>query len=98
MTRHCRSCGADITTRPPKHFLCLRCFGDAARRIKTSETAPSRIFGLTCDAVGFDADKATKLIKLAHPDKHGGDKTATELTQWLIDVRSQLTKEERQNG
>jgi hypothetical protein len=98
MTRHCRSCGKDITDRPAKHFLCLRCFGDAARRLKAGETPPPAACGPTCAAIGFDASRATQLIKLAHPDKHGGSDTANDATRWLLQVRDQLTEGERHNG
>lgn len=31
--------------------------------------------------------KVEKLIRLCHPDKHGGSALATEVTQWLLDQR-----------
>ena len=32
-------------------------------------------------------DVLKKLLHLAHPDKHGGSKIATEATQWLLSMR-----------
>lgn len=32
-------------------------------------------------------DMLKRLITLAHPDKHGGSKIATEATQWLLSQR-----------
>jgi hypothetical protein len=33
------------------------------------------------------AKKVEKLIRLCHPDKHGGSALATEVTQWLLSQR-----------
>lgn len=98
MTRHCRSCGTDITARPKRHFICLRCFGDAARRLKAGETPPPAACGPTCEAIGLTAERATQLINLAHPDRHGGSDAATEATRWLLTVREQLAQGGQHNG
>lgn len=92
MTRHCRSCGCDISDRPKRHFLCLRCYGDAARRLKAGDMPPPTACGPTCAAVGLDANRVGQLIKLAHPDKHGNTPEANEATAWLLGVRSALTQ------
>lgn len=35
----------------------------------------------------FTRDELTQLIGLAHPDKHGGSKTAEEITKKLLEMR-----------
>ena len=98
MTKSCRSCGRDISDRPKRHFLCLHCYADAARRLKVGETPMTASSGPTCRSIGLTAERATQLIKLAHPDLHDGSEAATDATQWLLAVRERLTQGERQNG
>ena len=89
--RNCRSCGMDISLRPPKHFLCARCYGDAARRLATGERPkPTISRDITCDDVGLDNERVTQLIKLTHPDKHQNSSDANEATRWLIECRGKL--------
>jgi hypothetical protein len=39
---------------------------------------------------GFTKRSAMALIKLCHPDKHGGDAEANRITAWLLKLRSTL--------
>lgn len=36
---------------------------------------------------GIPPDLIPKLIRLCHPDRHGGSAIANELTRWLLDQR-----------
>lgn len=82
--RHCRSCGADISTRPANHFICRVCFGEAARKIQTG-TMP-----VTMDQLGITPDRINQLIRLSHPDRHGNSPEANAATAWLLDLRTKL--------
>lgn len=86
MSHSCRSCGVTI---PNEHFLCRRCFSDAARRLKAGQKPPATM-GLTCEAVGLDAERVGQLIKLAHPDRHDNSAEANEATVWLLRVRDAI--------
>lgn len=35
----------------------------------------------------FSKEQLNKLIRLCHPDKHGGSKLANEVTQFLLSIR-----------
>jgi len=39
------------------------------------------------------ADRLRALIRLCHPDHHGGSRLATEVTQWLLELRDAQRKE-----
>ena len=38
----------------------------------------------------LDARRARQLLQLCHPDKHGGSRAATEVSQWLNAVLSRI--------
>ena len=40
--------------------------------------------------VDLDAARLRQLLQLCHPDKHKGSKTATVITQWLLDARREV--------
>jgi hypothetical protein len=95
--RHCRSCGKDISSRPPKHFLCARCYGDATRRVATGDIlSPALSNQISCGDVGLDNERVMQLIRLSHPDKHNNSTDATDATRWLIECRGKL--KESANG
>lgn len=37
----------------------------------------------------FTQQQIKDLIRLCHPDKHGGTKKATEMTQWLLSLKEE---------
>lgn len=84
MTRACRSCGCSIDDRPPKHFLCLRCYGDAARRLKTGAQKLSP----TCAGVGFTPARVDQLIRLLDQPNR---RESAEITAWLQSTKQILT-------
>lgn len=98
MSRHCRGCGVSIDDRPKNHFLCLRCYADAARRLKAGGITSSVNAELTCSDIGFTSKRLEQLIKLAHPDKHGGDPVANDAVKWLLSLRKTLKDEGRHYG
>lgn len=91
MSHACRSCG---TTIPNEHFLCRRCFSDAARRLKAGQR-PEEGARLTCEAVGLTDDRVCQLIKLAHPDRHDNSTESNDATVWLYKVRAAIKQEKR---
>ena len=80
--RHCRSCGGDISDRPKSHFTCAKCYATAARKLATGK----QFIGLTCDAIGLDADRVDQLIRIVQP----GAPEADDATDWLNRVRDRL--------
>lgn len=79
MTRCCRSCGTDISDRPPKHFLCLKCYGTAARELRTGKET----LGLTCSAIGMTPERCEQLIRLTSNDNSA---EAAAVTEWLTNA------------
>lgn len=82
MTHGCRSCGAKI---PLEHFLCRRCFSDAARRLKAGQK-PATGSRLTLE-------RADELLRLCDPARHDNSNEAIAATAWLLDVRRSLQSE-----
>lgn len=39
----------------------------------------------------LDAERLRQLIRLCHPDLHGGSDLATRVTAWLLDLRKRVT-------
>lgn len=84
MSRHCRSCGVDISDRPKNHFTCAKCYAAAARKLATGK----QFIGLTCEAIGLDVARANQLIRVVHV----GSPEAADATAWLVKVRDRLEK------
>lgn len=96
--RFCRGCGADITSRPKRHFLCLPCFSSAALRLKTENKIATRSGGLTCEQVGLTADRVKALLICCHPDRHHNSPASNDLTRWLLAVRAAINDTRRRGG
>ena len=90
MSRHCRSCGCSIDDRPPKHFLCLRCYGAAARELRTGKEKLSP----TCAGVGLSVARVDQLLRLLdQPNRREAEAVAS----WLKTTRQILTSGDEAN-
>lgn len=77
--RKCRGCGCDISDRPPKHFLCLRCYGDTARKLSTGHV-------VSCEPQILTPSRCDQLIKILN-DKHHD---IVECRVWLEEAKRVL--------
>ena len=86
LSRLCRSCGVDISDRPAKHFMCVRCYATAARELRTGKEKLSP----TCSGVGFTPARVDQLIRLLdQPNK----REAREVATWLQTAKQVLIGE-----
>jgi hypothetical protein len=74
---------------------CYRIRKERERQSLEDENADLRVKVATLECRLFDLERAlvvndemrARLIRLCHPDRHGGSKAATEVTQWLLSKR-----------
>jgi hypothetical protein len=74
----CRGCLSDITDTPASHFLCHRCYGDAARRLKKGKGFPDT--RLVMNDLGLTVERIADLIAATAPHR-------PDLLDWLETVR-----------
>jgi len=74
----CRGCKSDITDTPASHFLCHRCYGDAARRLKQGKGFPDT--RMVLNDLGLTDDRIADLIATIAPHR-------PDLQDWLVTVR-----------
>lgn len=82
--RHCRSCGVGIDDRPKTHFLCLRCYGQAARELRTGRERLSP----TCAGIGITPDRLDQIARLLDQPNA---REAGEVIAWIKTAKQILT-------
>ena len=94
----CPSCGASYLRDQPWKRVCYACW---AARKKTGTAAATRaeiddlnliVQGLRFRIAELEAERMpdgmlARLIRLAHPDRHGNSQAANSATQWLLSLR-----------
>lgn len=78
----CPVCGNHFHQDQPWKKTCLSCWKQR-KGIETA-TAPAPA------APAIPPDMLARLIRLCHPDRHGGSEAATVATQWLLEQRKEL--------
>ena len=78
----CRGCKSDITDTPASHFLCHRCYGDAARRLKQGKGFPDT--RLVLYDLGMTDERIVDLIGAISPQR-------TDLLDWLAIIRDRAS-------
>jgi|APCry1669189440_1035222.scaffolds.fasta_scaffold66614_2 hypothetical protein len=79
--RHCRGCRTDISATPASHFLCHRCYGDAARRLKQGKGFPDTRMVLA--DLGLTDERISDLMAAITPQR-------PDLLDWLATVRDRM--------
>jgi hypothetical protein len=69
----------------------LREVDELRRQIETSKRAQSTIGAMA--QLGLDDARLKSMLKLLHPDKHGGSEAASEAAKWLNNLREALKAE-----
>ncbi len=94
----CTNCGA-FAGEEKWRKLCGRCF--RLQKQKEYESLEEELAAARADyaelrqavkkGIGLGPtippDRLKALIQLCHPDKHGGSKAASDMTQWLLSLR-----------
>jgi hypothetical protein len=103
----CEICGSSFTRGHDEDWKrkCLRCWR-ATKRTEQRDDADECMrwyrkgyaAGLaaadaqrTPEPAVLDAEHIRALIRLAHPDLHGGSELATRTTAWLLDLRRRVS-------
>ena len=79
--KSCRGCHSDITNTPASHFLCHRCYGDAARRLKQGKGFPDT--RMVMNDLGLTDERIADLIGAI--SRHRPD-----LLDWLATARDKV--------
>ncbi len=80
----CPTCGTEFFQDEPWKRTCLPCW----KQRKGIETGEAR--HPPAAAPTIPGDMLARLIRLCHPDKHGGSEAANVATAWLLDRRKEL--------
>lgn len=78
----CPVCGTEFFQSEHWKRTCLSCW---KHRKGIEDTAPP-----PRPVPAIPVDVLARLIRLCHPDKHGGSEAATKATQWLLEQRKEL--------
>jgi cell division protein FtsB len=61
------------------------------QRLKAeAKTAKKNQRGPSSEAAGLTRERVLSLVKLCHPDRHQNSELSTEVTKWLLDIKSKL--------
>lgn len=95
--KKCNHCGQTFAPRFPAAKLCTRCWrkreqalSEYDQMIQENARLADEIERLRRYPRGLSRvpdDLLPKLIRLCHPDRHGGSKAANEVTSWLLEQR-----------
>lgn len=100
--RQCPGCGKHFDQEEPWMRYCAMCVADKKfragewntdtflyRLFRTAQRQLAETQDVAVEATGATLSRARvrQLLQLCHPDKHGGSKTATEITQWLLAIK-----------
>jgi hypothetical protein len=93
--KRCEHCGEWFAPRYPKLKLCFSCFRKRERALAEYDSLLWELrllrdenARLRTKAGAVPADMIGKLIRLCHPDKHGGSAMANDVTRWLLEQRN----------
>ncbi|MBF0628910.1 MAG: hypothetical protein HQL91_11900 [Magnetococcales bacterium] len=89
--RYCDKCGRSFY---PKQGWEARCFPCWRVEQKTSVAYPNASRGVDPRLPDPDEwqDMLMRLVKLCHPDRHGGTQEANTVTRWLLEQRERLAR------
>ena len=94
----CPSCGSRFVRDQPWKRVCFACW-KASKKTGTSAATSAEIDNLNLIVQGLrfriaelEAERMpdgmlSRLIRLAHPDRHGNSQAANVATQWLLSLR-----------
>lgn len=97
--KQCTHCGKWFEPKYENLKLCLSCYRKRERALEAIDGIEAERDALreqllrelakplTTAPQPIPEDKLRLLIQLAHPDKHGGSRAATEITSWLLSLR-----------
>lgn len=104
----CTSCGSTFWRDPAESWkhLCLSCWRESKakadrqadnlriqlNRALVENAVLQRKLARLETSTGIPDDVLARLIRLSHPDKHQGSKTATEVTKWLLSQRKEARR------
>ena len=96
----CPTCGAEFEQDEPWKKTCLACWkkrngispgaSDELLRLRAENSTLRQM--LACQAAvqrqtTIEPDMLGRLIRLCHPDQHGGSESSVKATQWLLKQR-----------
>lgn len=102
----CEACGSPFTRGPDESWKrkCLACWRATKRTEPRDSDECARWYrrgyaaGLaaadaqrTAEPAVLDPEHLRALVRLCHPDLHGGSELATRTTAWLLDLRRRVT-------
>jgi len=89
--RHCVDCGARFNARASYAVRCWDCWSvrkqasTAKPEVRTVTVADPRL-----PVLAEWTEMLPRLLRLAHPDRHGNSEMSTKATQWLLKQRERI--------
>ena len=90
----CTHCGEWFKPKYENLRLCFDCFKKRERALEEYDDLVEEIETLRerarLPSLRVPPARLRQLLHLCHPDKHNNSRTATEVTQWLLELREEM--------